>query len=90
MTDLLALSTRIIEKGIADEPINRINHELSAGVTLTHFTDVDVVRHALVTRIVQAYNGRDARTNAGRNVGRNAGRNNSNGRRKRSEDGNAS
>ena len=62
-----------------------------AGVTLAHFTDVDVVRHALVTRIVQAYNGRDARTNdAGRTAGRNAGRNNSNGRRKRSEDGNAS
>jgi len=29
MADLLALSTKIIEEGIADEPINRINHELS-------------------------------------------------------------
>lgn len=31
-----------------------------AGVSLIHFSEVDVVRHALVTRIVTAYNRRDA------------------------------
>jgi alkyl sulfatase BDS1-like metallo-beta-lactamase superfamily hydrolase len=29
MTDLIALSNRIIDEGVADVPINRINHELS-------------------------------------------------------------
>ena len=29
MTDLLALSTKIIDEGITDEPTNRITHELS-------------------------------------------------------------
>ncbi len=29
MADLLALSTRIIDSGVADEPVNRVTHELS-------------------------------------------------------------
>ena len=29
MADLLALSTKIIDEGITDEPTNRITHELS-------------------------------------------------------------
>jgi phosphate starvation-inducible PhoH-like protein len=31
-------------------------------VAIVTFTDVDVVRHPLVMRIVRAYNARDART----------------------------
>jgi len=31
------------------------------GVTVTEFTDVDVVRHPLVTRIVARYNAKDPR-----------------------------
>jgi len=29
MADLLALSTRIVDSGVADEPVNRVTHKLS-------------------------------------------------------------
>ncbi len=46
------------KSGLADamETLRNVN-----GITMVEFTDADVVRHPLVTRIVRAYNARDPR-----------------------------